>query len=130
MLGFLRRKKKDDGPVDLEQRSAQLGVKYKDLLTLQQLVQHGADLDEPRHVLYFLYFPQEHLAGTCADRATQAGWQATVREPVPDYPDSWTVVCEQHDAVTSPAFIRDATDFFESLAEELGGECDGWEASA
>lgn len=129
MLGLLRRKKKDDEPVDPEERSPQLGVKYKDLLTLQQLVQHGADLNEPRHVLYFLYFPQEQDARTCAGRATQSGWQAEVREPLPDHPDSWTVVCEQQDAVTTPEFIRDATDFFEGLAGELGGECDGWEAS-
>lgn len=128
MLGFLRRKKKDGDPVDLEERSSQLGVKHKDLLTLRHLVANGADLDEPRHVLYFLYVPKEEHARACADRARQAGWQATVKEPLPDLPD-WTVVCEQQAAITTPEFIRDATDFFESLAEELGGKCDGWEAS-
>ena len=81
-------------------------------------------------MLYYLYFPEEQLARVGADRAAQAGWQAEVRELLPEYPDSWTLVCEQQDVLTSADFIRDSTDYFEELAEDLGGECDGWDASA
>ena len=49
---FSRKKKEDDEPVDLNDRSPQLGIKYKDLLVLGNLMQQGADLTQPRHVLY------------------------------------------------------------------------------
>ena len=53
----------------MEARSPELGVKYKDLLLMGQLLQQGADLHQPRHALYYLYF---------ADRARprSAPWTA------------------------------------------------------
>jgi hypothetical protein len=33
------------------------------------------------------------------------------------------------DAVLTPDFVRDSTDFFEALAARHAGEYDGWEAS-
>jgi regulator of RNase E activity RraB len=128
MALFSRRK--DRTPVDLEERAPQTGVKYKDLLVLQQLLRAGADLGAPRHVLHYLYLPSQTAANEAAAEAARAGYEVTVGEPLPDYPDQWSVRCERHGHVLSMDGVRDATDFFEALAERLAGLYDGWEAAA
>jgi len=52
-VGLFRRKK---DLVDPNERSAQLGIKHKDLMVLNQMVKHGADLSVPRHVLHYSHF--------------------------------------------------------------------------
>jgi hypothetical protein len=42
-------RKRDDEPVDMNERSPQLGLKYKDLMVLDQLMKSGADLTASRH---------------------------------------------------------------------------------
>jgi hypothetical protein len=126
---FKRRRKDDDQQVDPEERSPQLGLKYKDLAVLGSLVDHGADLTQPRHVLYFLYLPDRQSAEQAGAVAEGQGWSLDVREPLPQYPGSWCLVCSQQEAVTSPDFVREADDFFTALASAHGGEYDGWEAS-
>ena len=126
-MGFFRRRR--DEPVDPEERSPQLGVKFKDMLVLDQLMKAGADLQQPRHVLHFLYFAGEDPAALAASAARDAGWDAGVAPPIPEQPDQWLVRCEQHGIVTDPITVRDSTDFFEQLAATHGGEYDGWEAS-
>jgi hypothetical protein len=61
--------------------------------------------------------------------AEMKGFSASVREPLPEFPGHWAVICEQQ-AVTSPDFVRGADDFFQELADRHGAEYDGWEASA
>ena len=124
----LFRKKRDDEPVDLNERSPQLGLKYKDLLVLDQLMKAGANLSEPRHVVYYSYAPSEEVAGSMGDEAKAEGYTAEVRDPLAEYPGQWSVVCEI-EGVTSPDFVRDADDFFQALADRHGAEYDGWEAS-
>ena len=124
----LFRRKGDDEPVDMNERSPQLGLKYKDLAVLGQLMEQGADLSQPRHVVYYSYAPAESVAQTMAHEAEAGGYAAAVREPLPDFPDQWRVVCEVH-AITSPDFVRNADDFFQGLADRHGAEYDGWEAS-
>ena len=124
----LFRKKHDDEPVDLNERSPQLGLKYKDLMILDQLMKAGANLTEPRHVLYYSYAPSEDVANAMRDEASTKGYTANVREPLPEYPGQWSMVSEIK-AVTSPDFVRDADDFFQDLADRHGAEFDGWEAS-
>ena len=127
-MPFFRRRQKDQ--IDLESRSEKLGgLKYKDLLVLEQLVKAGADLSQPRHVLHYLYFPDQDRAGLAAEEAATRGFEVTVREPLPDYPEQWTVVCERHDVVLDPEHVRDTTDSFETLASSYAGDYDGWEAS-
>jgi Regulator of ribonuclease activity B len=123
------KKRGDDEPVDPNERSPQLGLKYKDLMVLDQLMKSGADLTATRHVIYHSYAPSKEVAQAMEGEAAEAGWRAEVREPLPDFPDQWGVVCERH-AVTSPDFVREADDFFQDLADRYGAEYDGWEASA
>ena len=58
----LFRRRRDDEPVDMNERSPQLGIKYKDLAVLDQLMKNGADLTKPRHVLYYSYAPSASVA--------------------------------------------------------------------
>jgi regulator of ribonuclease activity B len=124
----LFRKKGDDEPVDMNERSPQLGLKYKDLLVLDQLMKAGADLTQPRHVISYSYAPSEDVARAMRDEAEANGYASAVREPLAEYPGQWSVVSEI-EAVTSPDFVRDADDFFQALADRHGAEYDGWEAS-
>ena len=126
---FKRRSKSDDQPVDPNERSPQLGLKYKDLAVLGSLRDAGADLDQPRHVVFYLYYPEQAAAERAAGIARRQSYEADVRDPLPDFPGQWSLVCERHDTVTSPDFVRSADDFFQALADTHGGEYDGWEAS-
>lgn len=124
------RKKQDDEPVDPEARSPELGVKYKDLLLMGQLIQQGADLHQPRHALYYLYFGSREAAQAGAEAAGAASYTCEVREPLAEYPGQWSLVCERPDALLDPPGVIAADDLFQGIADRLGGEFDGWEAAA
>jgi hypothetical protein len=126
-MRLFRRNRDDDEPVDINERSPQLGLRYKDLMVLDQLVKNGADLTQSRHVLYYSYAPGEDVAQAMAREAEAEGWTPEVREPLPNYPGQWAVVCQTH-AVTTPDFVREADDFFQGLADRHAAEYDGWEA--
>ncbi len=113
--------------LDPEARSPELGLRYGDLLVLQQLVEAGGDPRAPRHVLYYLYFDAEEAARAAGADATQHGFGVDVRPPDDD--GQWALVCERHDYVLDPETVRDNSDLFDSIAERHRGEYDGWEAS-
>jgi hypothetical protein len=129
---FFRKRDKpaDDQPVDMEARSPELGVRYKDLLLMGQLLQQGADLRQPRHALYFLYFPTREAAEVGAADGRAAGYTCEVREPLPAYPGQWSLVCERQDAVLDPPGVIAADDLFQGIADRHGAQFDGWEAAA
>jgi hypothetical protein len=120
-VGLFRRR-------DPNERSPQLGLKYKDLAVLGELDKAGADLSESRHVIFFSYAPSDEVGQAMRREVESNGFAAEVREPLPDFPGQWAVVCETH-AVASPDFVRGAVDFFEDLAQRHGAVYDGWEAS-
>ena len=126
---FRRKKKDDDEPVDLNARSPESGLKYKDIALLGQMMQQGADLSQPRHALYYLYFGSRDVAEAGAVEARAVGYSCQVREPLPAYPDQWALVCERQDAVLNPAGVRQADDLFQGIADRHQGEFDGWEAA-
>ena len=64
-----------------------------------------------------------------AHGAKSEGYSVEVREPLPQLPAQWSLICETH-AVTSPDFVWGADDFFQTLADRHVAEYDGWEASA
>ncbi len=128
-MPLFRRKKTDDEVIDLDERSEVSGLRYKDILLMGEMVKGGADLNQPRHALYYLYLPSQGTAGQAAERATAAGYRADVREPLPQNPDQWCVVSERDDAVLDVDGVRSADDLFQGIADDLGGEFDGWEAA-
>jgi hypothetical protein len=126
---LFRRKKKDDEPVDMNARSPETGLKYKDIALLGQMLQSGADLTKPRHALYYLYFGAADAAKSAAEAGRAGGYQCEVREPLPANPDQWAVVCERQDALLDIDGVRGADDLFQGIADRHGGEFDGWEAA-
>ena len=129
---FLRKRDKpaDEQPVDMEARSPELGVKYKDLLLMGQLLQQGADLHQPRHALYYLYFDDRASAEVGAADGRAAGYTCEVREPLPEFPGQWSLVCERPDAMIDPPGVIAADERFQGIADRHGAQFDGWEASA
>ena len=125
----LLREPQDEQPIDLEERSPELGLRFKDLFVLGSLMEAGADLTKPRHVVFYSYAGSPETAETMAGEARARGFAAEVREPLPDYPGEWSCVCETH-TVVSPDFVRESCDFFEELAARHSAEYDGWEAAA
>lgn len=121
----LFRRKRDVGDPD----DGGAGLKDTDRAVLDQLTRAGADLTEPRHVLHYLYVSSEEVAYAAAAEARDAAYDVEVRDPLPEYPDQWLVLCQAHDVVTSAEVVRGATDFFERMAATHSGEYDGWEAS-
>jgi len=127
---FKRKKPDDDHKVDLNARSEQLGIKHKDLLVMGQLMQAGASLRLPRHAVYYLYFPSREIAESGAVEARAAGYTCEVRDPLPQQPTQWSLVCERDDVVLSPPNVIAADNLFQGIADRLGGDFDGWEAAA
>ncbi|HYI22365.1 MAG TPA: ribonuclease E inhibitor RraB [Candidatus Limnocylindrales bacterium] len=129
-MPWFSRKKSDDEPVDLNDRSPQLGIKYKDLQILGMLMAAGADIRQARHALYYLYFSTPEAAEAGANAARAAGYTCNVGEPIPERPDLWMLTCERPDVVLEPTNVIAADDLFQGIADRHGGEFDGWEASA
>jgi len=125
----LFRRKRAAEPLDLDERSPTTGLKHKDLLVLHQLMQAGAELTQPRHTVHYLYFADPEAATAASREAEGNGFEVEVREPLPDHPGQWSLVCGRHGVVVHPDTVRDHGDLFDSLAERHGGEYDGWEAS-
>lgn len=123
-MGLFRRRRQ----LDLDARSERLGLKNGDLLVMGHLIEAGADLTEPRHTLYYLYFRDEDAALVGAAAARDLGFTVDVREPS-DGVDDWAVVCEHAALVLDPDTVRTNTDRFDALAAEHGGQYDGWEAA-
>lgn len=129
LVFLFRRKKKNDEPLDMEARSPDTGLKYKDIALLGQMMKQGADLRLPRHALYYLYFGSQEAAEAGAVEARGVGYSCEVRDPLPAYPDQWALVCERQDAVLDIAGVRQADDLFQGIADRHHGEFDGWEAA-
>lgn len=119
---------------DLDERSQVDGIKYRDLQILGQLTQLGADLEAPRHTVFYSYYPALATATAAADALRAEGFAVAV-SPLPedflrehpDAPNPWRVVAERHDRALIPDFLRVSVDQCAAVAEEFGGQCDGWE---
>lgn len=125
---FGKAKRRDDELVDPNERSPQLGLRYKDLAVLGQLVQAGADLSQPRHVVYYLYFAGEDVARSVLAEIQVKGFDAEMRQPLEGFARQWAVVCQRH-AIVTPDYVRETDDLFQAVADRHKGQFDGWEAS-
>lgn len=98
-----------------------------DGLALRQLAGRGADLAKPRHVIHFLYFPDEEDARAAATAIGDA-WTTKV-EPPGETITVWTVKADGNRTV-SPETVAAFRSWFETVAATHDGEYDGWEAAA
>ena len=128
-MRLFSRMKQETEPVDSEARSPETGLKYKDIALMGQMIQQGADLREPRHALYYLYFGSQAAAEAGAVEARGAGYICSVRDPLPEYPGQWSLVCERQDAVLDIEGVRAADDLFQGIADRHQGDFDGWETA-
>ena len=128
-MPLFKRRNKDEEPVDMEARSPETGLKWKDIALLGQMIKQGATLRLPRHALYYLYFDAREAAETGAVDGRAAGYTCDVRDPLPAHPGQWSLVCERPDAVLDVPGVKAADDLFQGIADRLGGQFDGWEAA-
>jgi len=104
------------------------GAREQDREIVEQLVRAGADLAQLRMVDFYCYAPSSEVAQLMQDEARANGFTLAAEEPVPDFPDHWPMTCTVPAAIT-PAFIRESTSYFETLARTHGAEYDGWGTS-
>jgi len=136
-MGLLDRFRKDRPMTaeELDERSQVDGIKYRDLQLVGQLTQMGADLNAPRHVLFYLYLPDAAAAERAAAALRAAGLQTESPGPNeayqaehPEEPVTWPVIAESRDRGLIPDFLRETTDLCAEVAAANDGEYDGWEA--
>jgi hypothetical protein len=101
--------------------------------TLAQLRQNGANLTKRTDMVHYLYIPARGDAETAARRLNEAGYRASVGEPLGALPNGTTEnrysVIAHIDAVPSIDTVRKARSLCTALARAYGGEYDGWEAA-
>ena len=97
-----------------------------DALVIDKLRESGADLKLSRQVDFYLYFPDEPAANRVAAMMRGEGYTVEVRAPTAEIPD-WA--CLAHKSMlVSLSRMHEARARLTSLAEQFGGEYDGWEA--
>ncbi len=133
LLDRFRRNRPMSEP-ELDERSQVDGIKYRDLQIVGQLTQMGADLEAPRHTVFYSYFPAQATGMAAADALRAEGFAVTLAplpeeflKEHPDAPNPWRVVAERHDRALIPDFLRDSVDKCTAIAHEFGGQYDGWE---
>jgi hypothetical protein len=103
---------------------------------LAALASHGANLARPAHTIHFLYFKSMDAAESAAGELRAAGYQnlRVHRAPAKSLwkrwfgPHEYSCIAETH-AVPSEEAVFATSDRMNALAEKLGGDYDGWEAS-
>jgi hypothetical protein len=97
-----------------------------DQLTLDQLKKAGGDLSKSTELVCYLYLPDESRAQQAAAQLRLAGFAVDVR-PAATNP-TWLALAriEMVPSRENVAMIRAR---FETLASQLGGDFDGWEAA-
>ena len=98
-----------------------------DRMVIQALAQH-ADLDTPREVSQWLYFPDRRSAEDAAEALRSDGYTVTVEKSRGQSDGRWCTKALRR-IVVSPATIATTRASMERLAARLGGKYDGWEAA-
>lgn len=97
-----------------------------DSLVVEQLRKAGADLAKPTEVVVYLYFPSETIAAAAGRRLQELGVAQV--EVSASIDGSW--LCKGTvQMVPELHAIRQLTARSQRVADELGGEYDGWEAA-
>jgi hypothetical protein len=104
------------------------GVSSYDRMVMEALVEHGADLSQPREIVYRCYAASREGAEALAAAARTGGFAVEIREPLREYPGQWPVVCRVY-GVLSPELVATNGVFFARSAASHGAEYDGWEAA-
>jgi hypothetical protein len=107
-----------------------------DRQVLAAMRSHGADLSKPAHTIHFLYFKTIDAANAAAAELRASGFEKlrVHRAPTKSLwkrlfgPREFSCIAEAHAVPAEPAVFA-TSDRMNALAQKLGGEYDGWEAS-
>ncbi len=117
----------DSGKASKESSSAPLGsAPDDDRVVLQQLREAGSDLSKPHQIEFCLYFPTEEAAGKAAEKLEAEGFDGELRR-APDLTRWMCLVYQQ--MVPELSKITAGKRRLAKLAQEFGGEYDGWETN-
>jgi hypothetical protein len=98
-----------------------------DARAIEQLRASGSDLSRPIVVDQYLYFPNEEVANSVAEAMRRDGYSVEIEAPGSGV-KNWACIAKKPLMVT-PSGLREVRGKLTVLAEQAGGEYDGWEAS-
>jgi hypothetical protein len=101
-------------------------VSDDDRAVLEQLRAAGSDLGKPHQIDFYLYFATEQAAQQAAEKLEAEGYEGEMRM-APDLTRWMCMVREE--MVPEPSKIGASKRRFAKLAQEFGGEYDGWETN-
>ncbi len=91
------------------------------------MLAHGADLSKERHVVHYLYFPDDAARAVAEYQLQDQSYET--RHGVDygnDRPKS--LIAERH-GIVNEAVVDNERELLTRVAEANGGEYDGWEAA-
>ena len=83
----------------------------------------GADIEQPREIEFFLYFPTEDDAGKAASLLAERGFKVQI---TPSHGEEKWLCFATIQMMPDVAALMRLRKQFNSLADQLGGEYDGW----
>jgi regulator of ribonuclease activity B len=98
---------------------------------IEQLRAAGADLNQPRGVIHFLYLPTEQTSHKAAEALRAEGYSIEERlsaSAVTNHTNPYVIVATNQ-TVVNLWVVQQFRQCFEQLAALHAGEYDGWEAA-
>ena len=102
---------------------SRVNAKRADLEVGDNLRMLGADIEQPREIEFFLYFPTEDAAGKAASLLAEGGFQVQI---TPAHGEEKWICFATIQMVPDVAALMRLRKQFNGLADQLGGEYDGW----
>lgn len=87
----------------------------------------GVDLSRPRDIVHYLYFPNQEKAEQAGEKVRTLGLSVAVG---PAATGSQWLVRADHDLIVNAETVAPERSALERICVSLGGDYDGWEASA
>jgi hypothetical protein len=104
-------------------------VRADDRAVLEQLARRGVDLGLPRTVHHYVYVFSDAAQREAAAMIAATGWNVEQRPPSAQDPQRRVVVATRADVVLDDATVGAMRSLFDDVAQQTGGEYDGWEAA-
>ena len=123
-------RKTDNAPTDAteyELTGSYSSPEEGDAKILESLLQAGADLRKPRHVILYLFFPTYEAALEAARHLDDKDYETHVYQSKAETM-SWVVRPERTGIVDEEHVCRER-ELMSEVSHRFGGEFDGWEAS-
>jgi hypothetical protein len=98
-----------------------------DQKVLAQMLGHGADLTRERHVVHYLYFPDNITRTTAQDKLDREGYET--RHGVDSGGTRPKSLIAERTGIVNDDVVNKERELLTNLAETDGGYYDGWEAA-